>query len=412
MKTLWNRSGIVLSLVALGGAVAACAADPTCVDTNTCAGAEAGGGSETGGSGGSDVGGSGGTSGSSSGGTASGGVGGSDPGFDCEGSPDGTACDAMSVCIGGVCRVSVCGDGVTDNAQGETCDDGMNGNDDDGCTDDCAATCGADSDCDDGNVCNGTETCADGVCQVGTARSCDDGLPCTTDSCDSQTGACVYEPKSDGTSCTVDRLCIDAQCVESSCGDGYVDETAGEECDEMPNGDDADGCKDDCTFTCKADSDCVTDACHTGSTCDQSTHTCTTPTPIDCSDNDPCTADSCDPNLGCTSTFIDVDGDGAGAGATCGNDCDDNDADVFPGQTKFFTTPRPNGSYDYNCDGDETTKYRGLFMHLVCNDGWHSRLYQCGETGTYAYQCAMFPDAQGNLSCNCNYVYEETQACN
>ena len=44
--------------------------------------------------------------------------------------------------------------------------------------------------CDDGDACNGVETCSGGSCQPGTALSCDDGEPCTTgDSC--VLGACV-----------------------------------------------------------------------------------------------------------------------------------------------------------------------------------------------------------------------------
>lgn len=37
--------------------------------------------------------------------------------------------------------------------------------------------------CTDNNVCNGLETCSAGVCSNGTALNCDDGNPCTTDTC-------------------------------------------------------------------------------------------------------------------------------------------------------------------------------------------------------------------------------------
>ena len=51
------------------------------------------------------------------------------------------------------------------------------------------------TDCDDGNACNGLETCVDGSCQPGvTFTICfDDGDPCTNDYCDPETGGCVYE---------------------------------------------------------------------------------------------------------------------------------------------------------------------------------------------------------------------------
>src|SRR5213075_264814 len=56
------------------------------------------------------------------------------------------------------------------------------------------AGCTTDADCNDGNLCNGSETCVGGVCQQGTAINCDDGLFCTIDSCVPATGACVHNP--------------------------------------------------------------------------------------------------------------------------------------------------------------------------------------------------------------------------
>ena len=51
---------------------------------------------------------------------------------------------------------------------------------------------------------------------------------------------------------------------------------------------------------------------------------------------------------------IDIDGDGVEGPLGVGDDCDDTDPDVFPGQTAFFTAPRSDGSWDYDCDGVET----------------------------------------------------------
>jgi len=49
--------------------------------------------------------------------------------------------------------------------------------------------------CDDGNPCNGIETCdtATGQCQPGQPLTCDDGDPCTVDSCD-PTAGCIFLP--------------------------------------------------------------------------------------------------------------------------------------------------------------------------------------------------------------------------
>lgn len=42
--------------------------------------------------------------------------------------------------------------------------------------------------CDDGDLCNGRETCAGGACAAGPALGCDDGDACTTDTCGATTG--------------------------------------------------------------------------------------------------------------------------------------------------------------------------------------------------------------------------------
>ena len=66
--------------------------------------------------------------------------------------------------------------------------------------------------CDDGNVCNGMETCdvLDG-CQPGTPLDCDDGVDCTDDTCDEVAG-CRSAPnddncEDDGLYCTGEELC-------------------------------------------------------------------------------------------------------------------------------------------------------------------------------------------------------------
>jgi len=77
---------------------------------------------------------------------------------------EGTPCTSLDV-ADGVCATGAsgiacappgCGNGVVDD--GEDCDDGRNGDDEDGCTDVCQYTCDADGDCEDGDVCNGVAT--------------------------------------------------------------------------------------------------------------------------------------------------------------------------------------------------------------------------------------------------------------
>ncbi len=109
--------------------------------------------------------------------------------------------------------------------------------------------CSGDAECDDGNACNGAETCVAGECVDGTPLFCSDGVACTLDDCDPQSG-CVFTPDDgqcpdDGVFCNGAEYCDAlAGCVSSGdpCG-------AGEWCHEntaacVLNGDgdlDADG---------------------------------------------------------------------------------------------------------------------------------------------------------------------------
>jgi MYXO-CTERM domain-containing protein len=83
-------------------------------------------------------------------------------------------------------------------------------NDGDPCTtDSCDAATGcmssmsaAGTSCADADLCNGDETCnAAGSCVGGTMLDCDDGNPCTGDSCDADSG-CENSDLAAGTSCS------------------------------------------------------------------------------------------------------------------------------------------------------------------------------------------------------------------
>ena len=78
-----------------------------------------------------------------------------------------------------------CGDGVLD--PGEQCDDGNN-IDGDCCSSNCTLGVPGSS-CADGDLCNGDEVCdGSGNCVPGTPLDCNDGDPCTQDSCDALLG--------------------------------------------------------------------------------------------------------------------------------------------------------------------------------------------------------------------------------
>ncbi|MBX3275625.1 MAG: PKD domain-containing protein, partial [Sandaracinaceae bacterium] len=62
------------------------------------------------------------------------------------------------------------------------------------------------STCDDGDACNGAETCAAATCLPGVPSDLDDGNPCTHDACDPAVGV-VHTPLPAGTSCDEGDVC-------------------------------------------------------------------------------------------------------------------------------------------------------------------------------------------------------------
>jgi cysteine-rich repeat protein len=288
------------------------------------------------------------------------------PPIDCGMLPDGTVCgdDPRQICSSGGCIASHCGDAIVDPGT-ETCDDG-NTEDGDGCDSDCTRTCEHAADCDDGNFCNGAETC--------TPMGCAPGTNITADICMNAMGGM--------------GRCEAGFCVPDACGNGKFD--SGEQCDDG-NTIPGDGCEPDCTFTCEDDSDCsgTTGDCRSEG-CDTSTHTCaieTLPVLYAC--------------------FADADRDGWGAGeaipscrATCpvgtsplDGDCDDADARAHPFTGLFYTRPTMGTrDYDYNCDGVEEPRLPTR-SHVLCafatlggrcrGSGWVGSAPSCGGTGIF-----------------------------
>lgn len=72
-------------------------------------------------------------------------------------------------------------------------------------------------------------------------------------------------------------------------------------------------------------------------------------------------------------------------------DCDDQDSDVHPGQTTFFTKPTPNkGGFDYNCDQKNEREYPDTEYCIwdtltgVCDGaGWIGLVPPCGQQGFF-----------------------------
>jgi hypothetical protein len=207
--------------------------------------------------------------------------------------------DASSLCGDGICSEdedhiscpadceppAECGNGIVE--AGEDCD---HGGDVQGCVD-CRFECYENSDCDDGNPCtdfadcrahddvrycddyfrplaNGTSCgenmeCAAGQCvqYCETSADCENTFCGGEGTCDDD-GICRQEsPEEDGTVCDLEDesegICLASVCVESTCGDDYVDEAAGEECEPPGEG----ACDENCQIAgeCREDEDCEDD---------------------------------------------------------------------------------------------------------------------------------------------------------
>ncbi len=252
----------------------------------------------------------------------------------------------------------------------------------------CQAGCEIDADCDDADVCTGVETCnpTTKVCQVGTPMTCDDTDDCTDNMCDPLTG-CFF-------------TLIDGD------GDGHASDSIG-------------SCGDDCDDT---DPDVFTGAAEL---CDLKDNDCngnvdeTAPNWYeDCDDDDFApqsaqTVQQCnEPSSGpgsCTSGGWTSQGPGAGT-----TDCWDQDADAHPytaaennnafSDTAITGAPA-NVDFDYNCDGNEETRFNttGISSGAICFNlgggtgcfggaGWTGpNVPACGATAQYTSCRRGFP---------------------
>jgi hypothetical protein len=257
------------------------------------------------------------------------------------GAPD---CDDRDPCTDDVCNPAL---GCIHAPNSAACDDR------DGCTtrDACAGgSCvgGPRIDCDDRDDCT-ADSCAAGVCAHAPV-ACDDGNECTADSC--VRGACVHAPRT-GESCSDDRdECTEDVCILdprrhpvcshpiSGCDDGNecttdgCDPSAG--CVHTPEfgvacADDGNECTVDlCLERVDGSASCEHPPADEDSPCTDEGDLCTLDLCTDgvcehpplqagfCDDANDCTADSCDPTMGCVNTAL---ADGSACAGSAADAC-------------------------------------------------------------------------------------------
>ena len=82
-------------------------------------------------------------------------------------------------------------------------------------------TCQTDQECEDGDWCNGIETCRGGICRAGGAVDCNDGNTCTLDRCEENEDRCEHRCSASGQGdpCCEDPACEGTPSCQGECVD-------------------------------------------------------------------------------------------------------------------------------------------------------------------------------------------------
>ena len=306
---------------------------------------------------------------------------------------DGAPCSDNAKCIKGSCKAGKC---AATGAKG--C------NDNNPCTTDkcdgkkgCVYTAGKDGmTCKDGSKCVDASTCKAGKCVPGKKADCDDGNPCTTDTCDPKVG-CSWGANTnkcnDGNACTGNDACANGQCAgkkidaEKACGDGNGCTKAS--CDP----------KKGCSNTK------ITGACDDGSVCTKGEACkdgkCQGGTNNKCDDGKQCTKDSCNPKTGACSW-----------GASDGP-CDDGNKCTSAGKCnngKCQTGPAKSCDDKNTCTKDSCNAKTGACVHSMagavgtkCDDGNKcTKDTKCASTGKCEGKAEVCDDGNACTKDVCN----------
>ena len=312
---------------------------------------------------------------------------------------DGTACDDGDVC-----------------SDPDTCQAGECKGTDLGCE------CEDDLDClpyDDGNLCTGYTVCDKTdlpyACIVapGSVVTCPTGQDedCQKNGCDPETGNCQMGPVPVGSPCDDNNFCtsVDACGVDPDTGEGVCKGGVPRDCDDsnVCTNDGCDKIGQKCTHIFNNGPCEDYDKCHGGDMCQFGMCQGGT-TPVDCNDNNACTADSCVTAEGCRHVMRSCDDgdactvddcDAATGSCTykpylCGDgDLCTTDACV-PGQGCVFT-PKDCSDGDL-CTTDACVADNGACTHapVVCADADPCTVEACDPaTGLCAYPAKVCDDA-------------------
>lgn len=259
---------------------------------------------------------------------------------------DGLFCNGAEICVGGQgCQAGnaiVCNDGLT--CTSESCNENLNG---------CFVTLLNHSFCDDGLYCNGNEICNPNKpppgtgCDAGSNVTCTpDAYTCTDETCDEFSLSCISTPNN--ANCAMGELCLPGS----------------------PGSDPLTGCKP--AAQCMNNTQCNdNNLCNGVETCTMGI--CTPGTPLNCNDGIGCTLDGCDPMLGCQSSNNNAY-------------CDDGQA-----CTGAEICDPPNGDPVTGCVGGTS---------IVCNDNKTCTYDVCTEPNGICQFLPQNSDCDDGTFCN------------
>ncbi|MFO1462508.1 MAG: vWA domain-containing protein [bacterium] len=385
---------------------------------------------------------------------------------------DGLFCNGKDTCGAGSCSVHA-GDPCAGGGEcADSCDEAKNScNDPEGtvCTDDgnvctdnqcngqgaCVAVNNSAS-CDDGDLCSEKDICSGGECN-GKTKNCDDGIECTPDSCNPDTGACENPTDEcecnsdadcdDGNSCTDEYCSEEHECVRSNnsdpcndglfcngkdtCGGGSCSIHAGDpcagggecadSCDEK-----ADSCNDPAGTVCTDDGNVCTDnqcngqgacvavnntaSCDDGNLCTIedtcSEGSCQSGEQKSCDDGRSCSGDSCDPKTGQCQNDLSECGCSEDPDCNDNNPCTEDACDFVSGTCS--NTPNVGLSCDDGnvCTENTQCDEEGLCVgtSVSCSDGNNCTTDTCNPESGCEHQaipqCSPCPDADDDGVCD------------